>query len=391
VDVGTDARTGCGSVANQISALGVVCRSDFICVASRSEHDMLVHGAGCVDQAIVIEAEKLSLQELIGVPPLLLGSLASMEEARAQLKCGDKQVQEIITHADEALVGPDETVTAKTTVPPSGDKHDYLSLAPFFWPNNNTATGLPWIRRDGVVNPLTRGNHTDFERTVRLFDRIESLSTGFYVTRNTIYHNKALSLLNTWFVDPATKMNPNINFGQGVPGAEPGRSFGIIEFIGVTNVLDAVHKLRAAGGMPQDLDDAIVAWFNQYIKWLTDSALGIGEFERQNNHGTLYDVQRSSILLFLGMDEQARPFLEAVKMRRIAKQIMPNGTQPFEITRSGSLRYSILNLSGLLKLAHLGNRVGVDLYSFNTSDGRSIKAAEDFLQPYTENLVDWPF
>ena len=55
--------------------------------------------------------------------------------------------------AERAQLGDTYSVTDKTLSPPSGNKHDYMSLAPYWWPNPNTANGLPYIRRDGVVNP----------------------------------------------------------------------------------------------------------------------------------------------------------------------------------------------------------------------------------------------
>jgi hypothetical protein len=41
----------------------------------------------------------------------------------------------------------------KSFVPPSGDKHDYVSLTPYWWLNPDTSNGLPYVYRDGHVNP----------------------------------------------------------------------------------------------------------------------------------------------------------------------------------------------------------------------------------------------
>jgi hypothetical protein len=37
--------------------------------------------------------------------------------------------------ADKATLEGPFAVTAKKRVPPSGDKHDYLTLAPYWWPD----------------------------------------------------------------------------------------------------------------------------------------------------------------------------------------------------------------------------------------------------------------
>ena len=113
----------------------------------------------------------MSVQELTSTPYLLFGSIASLEEQRALVKCGDAEVQNTILIGDRALRGEDETVMDKTQVPASGDKHDYLSLAPYWWPNPQTSDGLPYIRIDGEVNPETRGVHTDFQRRGSMIER----------------------------------------------------------------------------------------------------------------------------------------------------------------------------------------------------------------------------
>ncbi|WP_200791335.1 alginate lyase family protein, partial [Klebsiella variicola] len=55
--------------------------------------------------------------------------------------------------ADLALKHPLFSVMDKTLVAASGDKHDYYSFPPYWWPNPDTKDGLPYIRKDGQTNP----------------------------------------------------------------------------------------------------------------------------------------------------------------------------------------------------------------------------------------------
>ena len=55
--------------------------------------------------------------------------------------------------AEIALDMPFHSVMDKETVPPSGSKHDYMSLSIYTWPDPNTPDGLPYRIVDGVVNP----------------------------------------------------------------------------------------------------------------------------------------------------------------------------------------------------------------------------------------------
>jgi hypothetical protein len=59
--------------------------------------------------------------------------------------------------ADEALALKElYTVMEKKQIPPSGDMHDYMTIAIYFWPDPKKPNGLPYIRRDGEINPETK-------------------------------------------------------------------------------------------------------------------------------------------------------------------------------------------------------------------------------------------
>ena len=132
-------------------------------------------------------------------------------------------------------------------------------------------------------------------------------------------------------------------------------------------------------------------WFEAYVEWLQSSEKGKLERDRLNNHGTWYDVQVASILLFLGKRAEAREILETVKTKRIANQIEPDGRQPHELARTKSLSYSKMNLSAFKRLVKLGEKVGVDLWNYESQDGRSIPKAEAFLAPYRKGEKKWAY
>ena len=50
-----------------------------------------------------------------------------------------------------------------------------------------------------------------------------------------------------------------------------------------------------------------------------------------------------------------------------------------------------MNLDGFFCLAQMGDKVGVDLWSYESTDGRSIKKALDFLAPYADSSKKWPY
>ena len=102
-------------------------------------------------------------------------------------------------------------------------------------------------------------------------------------------------------------------------------------------------------------------------------------------------MQVASFALFLGKNEFATETLKAAREKRIAVQVEPDGRQPLELARTKAWSYSVGNLSGLMSLATLGERVGVDLWNYQTADGRSIRKALEFLTPFALGERKWPY
>ncbi|MGB3802267.1 MAG: alginate lyase family protein, partial [Lewinella sp.] len=277
--------------------------------------------------------------------------------AGAQDKRWEPAYRRLIDAADSLLTAPLYAVTQKTQLPPSGDKHDYLSLAPYWWPDPEREDGLPWIRRDGEVNPRTRGLDVDVTARRNALGNFFELSLAAYFSDRQAYADRAREQLRTWFIDPETRMNPHLEYAQGIPGRNDGRCYGIIEFRAIMEVITGVELLQHLGELTADERAAFDEWTDAYANWLMTSELGREESARHNNHGTWYDAQLVSMLRFLGREEEARTVLEKAKTERIAAHLAADGSQPEEIERTKSLSYSTMNLEGLTILAYHARRM----------------------------------
>ena len=292
--------------------------------------------------------------------------------------------------AQRALGEGPFSIVNKTVTPPSGDKHDYTSQAPYFWPDPKSPNGLPYIRRDGERNPeLNR--ITDHHSLDQIEAGVETLALAYYFKGDEGYATKAVQLLRAFFLDPATRMNPNLQYAQFIPGVNTGRGIGLIETRGLTRVVDAIGLLAGSKALTNDDERALKDWFGKFLQWMIDSKNGREEAAAKNNHGTYYDLQVVSYALFVGRKDLAKQVLEQVREKRIATQIEPDGRQPLELARTKAWSYSNGNLDGLMELATLGERVGVDLWNFQTRDGRSIRKALDFLTPIAVGERKWQY
>lgn len=318
-----------------------------------------------------------------------------LEHQKSLIKKGDKKAvdnyNKLIKQADKLLKRNVFSVVHKTGVPPSKNKHDYMSIGPYWWPNPKTENGLPYIRKDGEINPETRNNYTDFVENESFLRAIKNLSNAYYLSHKTTYANKALEFIRAWFLNENTKMNPNINYGQSIPGKNEGRCFGIIEFTRIIEVIKFLELAEDRNILDKKTKEGMFNWLTEYSNWLKNSKLGKEEATRKNNHGTYYDIQLLNILLYLNKINEVKNYLSTVTKERIFSQIEANGSQPLELTRTKSFSYSVMNLHGFLELAIIGKKVGVDLWSAVSEDGRSIKKGYQYMLPYLTQEKEWEY
>lgn len=292
-----------------------------------------------------------------------------------------QQVKELLVQADKALKKAPYTITTKAQTPPSGDKHDFISQAPYFWPDPTKPDGKPYITKDGLVNPEAAAMK-DAETVNHLCADVKALSLAYYFSGNEAYAAQATRQLRGFLLDPATRMNPNLNYSQGVPGSSEGRSYGIIQSRYFIDVPDDLALLNGSLSADETLRNGLKSWFTQFNDWLTTSKLGREEGHNTNNHGVFYDMQVVDYALFTGNETLARKIITEQTLPRVAVHFEPSGAQPLELARTRPWNYTTMNLQGWVRLALLADKLHIDLWHYTTPDGRGLRPAVDWFRPY---------
>ena len=323
-------------------------------------------------------------------PPVFVmnaNRLVEMKKKGQQDKTVMPLIDSLKKQADALLVMKPVSVMDKSFSPVSGNKHDYMSQAPYFWYDSTKPNGLPYMRKDGQRNPEIY-KITDRTYLGRLDDACRVLSLAWYLTGEEKYADKAATLLRTWFIDPATKMNPHLDYGQAVPGVNTGRGIGIIETVALISIADAAGLLSTSKSWTAGDHQALQQWYSQYLNWLLTSKNGTDEHKAKNNHGTWYYAQVIDFALFTGDKNKAMQLAQESKAR-LDSQLTKEGQQPLELERTNGLGYSTMNLRGWFTVATLAEKTGVDIWKYQTSKEITLRSAFDWLTPYALGEKTW--
>ena len=281
------------------------------------------------------------------------------------------------------------SVMSKDYVPASGSKHDYVSLARYAWPDKNKKDGLPYVMRDGVSNPeLAR---FDRNKLSTMANAVYRLSLSYYFSGDEKYAVKATQLLRVWFLNKATKMNPNLRFAQHVPGVCDGRCYGVIDAYSFVDMLDGVQLLELSKAFTAKDSKQLKAWFSQMLNWMLQYPQALEESRQQNNHSIAYDAQVAAFALYVGKKDVFEQVLAQFPEHRIAQQIDADGKQPHELTRTLSFHYSQYNLSHIIDLMLMAKNAKKEVSQYCVSGSHSLYQALDFMASYMgEGKQKWP-
>jgi len=310
---------------------------------------------------------------------------SSLTRAASLVRSGNASIKpaydRLLADAAKQLDAPIVAVTDKRTqMPPSGNKHDYYSLSPYWWPDSTKPDGLPYVRHDGVTNPESKRD-LDQPRVAQMGDNVSTLALAYWFTHDAQYASRAARQLRAWFLDSATKMTPHLRYAQLVRGNPQERGSGIIDTRWFIEAVDAANLLRGSRSWTAADHAALQSWMKDYLAWLRTSPNGKHEHEAKNNHGSWYAAQTGALALFIGDSASARDIANEAKAR-IGWQITPAGEQPLELERTKSMHYSGFNIEALSRVAEIGTRFGVDLWNYQAPEGGSLRKAIDNLAKY---------
>lgn len=283
--------------------------------------------------------------------------------------------------AEAALKTGPFSVTDKRGCAPSGDKADYYSGAPYWWPNPEAEDGLPYVRRDCDRMPDTElygAESRRYDRTALQY-LIDSV-TALTLAGGEKAHGKAAELLRHWFLVSASAMKPNMAYAQVRlgHGGNKGAPAGLIEARDMALLPDCIIRLEGSGALGAEDVEKLKGWFAVLLQWFQNAPQAHKERRSNNNHGTNHDLLCISLALFVGDKKHLKAYV-ARSLRRLPLQFALDGDQPAEAARPHMLHYCTYNLQSWLLAARALSAAGADM---DTARAIFARAAEHLWQRY---------
>ncbi len=295
--------------------------------------------------------------------------------------------ERILKAAQEFLRDDPITVTAAVCPRSSGGAHDFYSEGDYWWPNPNDANG-PYIQRDGMTNPENFVEHR--HAMIRFSIHVGTLTSAYKLTGDSKFANAAIKHLRAWFIDDATRMNPDLQYAQAIKGVSKGRGIGIIDTVHLIEVARSAQILEQAGLLRGNDLAGVKKWFADYLQWMTTHPNGLDEMKAKNNHGTCFAMQEAAFASFTGDEQKLADCRKRFKEVLLPKQMAADGSFPEELRRTKPYGYSLFNADAMATLCQILSTPQDNLWTFTTDDGRNMQKAVEYLYPYIKDKSTWP-
>jgi len=303
---------------------------------------------------------------------------ASIADGSAS-KATKNAYKRLLKDADKLLESPNYSVVDKTILPPNVDKHDFLSISSYWWPDTSKADGLPWVRKEGSTNPDTKSDKVDRNRINDMAKTVLTLSQAYYFSGQAEYAQKASTMLKVWFLANKTRMNPHLQHAQSVPGLDKTSSSGVLDGRLIPhNILDSVSFIRDSGYWSERFDQVMNQWLSRYLEWLTKSRTAQKAAKKDTRHGSWYYYQTTALAWYLNDQKLLSKQLKGAKANMLS-QFNSKGGLPNELKRSKAFADSCFNLDALTSIAVIADKANKKFWNIPSKKKSALGKGVNFL------------
>ena len=318
----------------------------------------------------------------------LWASLLSCSNMKMAFNLNEIERSRELKNANVYITEAPKTITSSFCERSTGSNHDFYSEGDYWWPDDKNPNG-PYIRKDGLTNPA---NFTEHREALIHFSQLSgALASAYVLTNDKKYALKLAEHLKAWFVNEATKMNPNLLYAQAIKGVSTGRGIGIIDTVHLVEVTKAIQAIQDSSALSIADYNSIIQWFTNYLNWITTHEYGIAERDNGNNHSVCWTMQVAAFANLIG-DEKTMVFCRNFyKNTLLPNQMEKDGSFPLELKRTKPYGYSLFNLDAMTSICQILTTKNDNLFTYTTVDGKNIELGIKFMFPFIENKSLWKY
>ena len=329
-------------------------------------------------------------------PPTSRPDVAAIERVR------------VLSAAQPLLSLTPRTITSFPPPHSPGDTHDFYSEPDDYFPDP-ASPNAAYVHRPGESNPNVFTAHRD--ALLSFCVAVPTLVAAYVLTsrqpepdkaaaRNgehpERYAEQAVAHLRAWFITPATRMNPNLLYGEVIPNTTESRPEGITSAAPLAEVARALPFLFHSEALNAEDRSAILAWFGAYLVWLSTSRLAGLTRDLKNHHGSSWLLQATAIAHLEPV--KGNPDVVTVASLRhlyrnttLRAQIAADGSFPHELSTPFPYRNSLFNLDLLAGVCELLSTPFDSAWDYELQDGPSMRVAIARYFPFILNRGAWPY
>ncbi len=281
-------------------------------------------------------------------------------------------VKRLRADADRALREGPWTVTSDRPVGRDLDSHIYYS-EPVFPQSGASRLGRGTAPADA---PTAR---FDANRTAlrEMSDAVFSLGTAAFLLDDRRYAQRAAVVIDTWFLNPKTRMEPT--FGHAQSGTGPNAiaaDAGVLDARPLIRAIQGMSFLAESGDWDVKEQAAIHKWFGDYMKWLAQAGSSEAGGRGAAAASAWWAAEMAAAAAFNEDAVAQRAAVEFYRAHAIPREIGTRPAAPQGAGRGAAVPGGSA-LDGLATFCRIAAVRGADLWNTHAADGASLSAVAD--------------
>lgn len=246
----------------------------------------------------------------------------------------------------------------------------YISLSAYFWPDTTKQDGTPYVRKS-IIN-FDKYKYSDRKYIDDIIFNIKYLTLAYLLSQKEVYAIKSIEFINKFFIDNQTGMTPSLDYSgiKILSNSKFAKSGCIVDTNSFWVLGDLIEIISNSSQWDSQKSSDMMLWFKRFGDWFLHSKYGVKSKDKINNWLTSYYVQLLSYLHYSQQKEFCKQIFENNFEKILTTQIDAYGNQLNEQCRDYPIHYSNYNLHLLTRLALIGKKYDINIWSYQDFLGK---------------------